>query len=174
MNVQRTMEIKPQDDSLWVAQQLQNRKTKIEEPELKRKKLKNAAKRNKLKVKLLLRKSRKNVLQLEANELASLKEISVDEYTAVDKSITPTPITMATSERRLTRKRASENFTTEKTKPIDIVNAQNEILKRRAPSLPGNARTSMPSPNGSTSEASPENGSMVTTRSGRVLRSSKQ
>lgn len=142
------------------------RKKVMAKPQQLRKSKKNAAKRRKQKEKALLKKAQKNVEQLEANELASLKRISVDEYRAVDKPVEPTPNPTTASEARLTRKRASQNFVAEKTKPIDITSVQHEILKRRASGF--TAATHSPTESASVTHL--ESNSMVTTRSGRIVR----
>lgn len=160
------MKIKPKDDSNLVAKRMEIRKKVMAKPQQLRKSKKNAAKRRKQKEKALLKKAQKNVEQLEANELASLKRISVDEYRAVDKPVEPTPNPTTASEARLTRKRASQNFVAEKTKPIDITSVQHEILKRRASGF--TAATHSPTESASVTHL--ESNSMVTTRSGRIVR----
>lgn len=154
------MPIKPSDDSGWVAKRLEKRKTTLSKPQRLRKSQKNAAKRQKQRVKALLKKAEKNVQQSDANELATLKEISVDEYKAVDKPIEPLTSVGTLSEPRLTRKRASQRFAAGKAKTIDIVSAQHEIAKRRASGFVS------PSP----CDSSVENQSSLTTRSGRIVR----
>lgn len=145
---------------------MEMRKKVLAKPQQLRKSKKNAAKHRKRKEKALLKKAQMNVEQLEASELASLKSISVDEYRAVDKPIEPTPNPATASAARLTRKRASHNFVTEKTKPIDITSVQHEISKRRASGF--TAATQIP--NESASVTHLESNSMVTTRSGRIVR----
>lgn len=163
-------QIKPKDDFEWVAKRSENRKKVLSKPQHLNKSKKNAAKRQKQKVKLLLKKAQKTVDQMEANELASVRKISVDEYTAVDKPIEPTPNITKTVEPRQTRKRFSQNFAAEKIKSVDIANAQSEILKRRALSYTTAKPMAMVTAD-SIGDSSTESNTMVKTRSGRVLRS---
>lgn len=157
-------QIKPKDDSGWVAKRSENRKATQARPQQLRKSIKNATKRQKKKARLLKQREQENVKRIEAKELASLKEISVDEYSAVDKPIEPTPSIPRTCEPRLTRKRASQHFAIEKTTPIDIAHVQHEISKRRAPGF----ATSTASATEAASDT--ESNSTITTRSGRVVR----
>lgn len=156
--------IKPNDDSEWVAKRLEKRKTMLSKPQQLRKSKKNAAKRQKQRVKALLKKAKKIVEQSDANELATIKEISVDEYKAVDKSVEPSTSVVTPSEPRITRKRASQRFVAEKAKTIDIASAQCEIAKRRAFSF------DEPSTIKSACDTSVDSQSLLTTRSGRIVR----
>lgn len=160
------MKIKPKDDSEWVAKRMEMRKKVMAKPQQLRKSKKNAAKRQKQKEKSLLKKAQKNVEKLEANELASLKMISVDDYRAVDKPIEPTPSSTTASGARMTRKRASQNFVAEKAKQIDISSVQDEISKRRALGFTAASHN----PTEPASDMHTESNSMVTTRSGRIVR----
>lgn len=157
-------QIKPKDDSGWVAKRSENRKATQARPEQLRKSIKNATKRQKKRKNLLIKREQKNVELIEAKELASLKKISVDEYKAVDKAIEPTPCIMRTCEPRLTRKRASQHFTTRKTNPIDIARVQHEISKRRALGF-ATSTASAAKPVSDT-----DSNSTIITRSGRVVR----
>lgn len=159
-------QIKPKDDSEWVAKRSKARKAIAARPKQLQKQRKNAAKRQKKKLKKLKEKAEKNAQRVEAIEMASLKAISVDEYMAVDKPVEPTPNFSAASEPRLTRKRASQKFVRETAPPIDIVSAQHEITKRRVSGFLSPTRPT----NESASESGTESSSPVTTRSGRVVR----
>lgn len=165
-NLATEIKIKPKDDSEWVTKRLETRKTMLAKPKKLQKRRKNAAKKQKRKEKLLSKKCQKTTEQLEANEMAALKAISIDEYKSVDEPIEPTLNISMASEPRLTRKRASQHFATETVKPINIASAQHEIAKRRAPGFTSPTHTVIES----ASESGTEHNPMVTTRSGRVVR----